>query len=216
MEGKILLIDKPKGITSFDVIRKLRQKLNIRKMGHAGTLDPFATGLLIVAIGSATKKLTEFLKLPKTYETEILFGIQTDTGDITGKILKDENVSLDIEKVKEVLKDVVGILALSVPAYSAIKVSGEPLYKKARAGEVFETPVKNMEIRRVVFVDLYKEDDKAVLKALFDVGSGTYIRSLAEEIGKRLGVPATVRELRRTQIGDMNIEQAERIDSIQA
>src|SRR3989344_3968101 len=119
----ILLVDKPQGITSFDCIRILRRKLGVRKMGHAGTLDPMATGLMIIGVGEGTKKLQDFLKLDKTYEAEILLGVSTDTGDITGKILKKVgmmNYELREEGIKEILRGMVGKLQLPVPAYSAI------------------------------------------------------------------------------------------------
>ena len=151
----ILLIDKPSGITSFDCIRILRKKLGIRKMGHAGTLDPMATGLMIIGVGDGTKKLQEFLKLDKTYEAEILLGVQTDTGDITGKVLKElgiKNYELSEEKIKKVLQGMVAKLELPVPAYSAIKRGGEALYKKARRGEVVDVPIKTMEIKAVEFL----------------------------------------------------------------
>ena len=118
MNTNILLIDKPKGITSFDCIRILRRKLGVRKMGHAGTLDPMATGLMIISVGEGTKRLQELLKLPKVYEAEILFGIKTDTGDITGKILEESKVSgqmSDVTKLSEVLTGMVGKLELPVP-----------------------------------------------------------------------------------------------------
>lgn len=207
----ILLIDKPKGITSFDVIRALRKKTGIRKMGHAGTLDPNATGLMIIAMEGATKTLTQFLKLPKTYEAEILFGVRTDTGDVEGRVVEEKTVEVSEQAVREALVGMVGTLDLPVPAYSAIKQGGVPLYKKARRGEVVNTPLKAMEVRNVEFLGM-----NGLSRALvrFDVGSGTYIRSLVEEMGKRLGVPATLANLRRTVIGDFKIEDAKELDSM--
>jgi len=204
----ILLVDKPKGVTSFDVIRILRKKLNIRKMGHAGTLDPLASGLMIIGVGDGTKKLKDFIGLPKTYEAEILFGIKTDTGDIMGKTLEETNVnssiyrSIDKNRVQKVLSEMVGVLKLPIPAYSAIKRGGESLYKKARRGEKFVLSVGEMEILSAKFIGI----ENNILKAEFGVSSGTYIRSIAEEIGRRLGVLATLKELRRTRIGDYAIE----------
>jgi len=215
----ILLIDKPSGITSFDCIRILRKKLGIRKMGHAGTLDPMATGLMIIGVGDGTKKLQEFLKLDKTYEAEILLGVQTDTGDITGKVLKElgiKNYELSEEKIKKVLQGMVAKLELPVPAYSAIKRGGEALYKKARRGEVVDVPIKTMEIKAVEFLRSGKAqpcgrkvEPYPTVSARFSVTSGTYIRSLAEEFGRRLGVPATLAALRRTRIGEFKIEDAQ-------
>src|SRR3989338_7181756 len=236
----ILLIDKPAGITSFDCIRILRKKLGIRKMGHAGTLDPMATGLMIIGVGEGTKKLQDFLKLDKIYEAEILLGIRTDTGDVTGKIMKElgsMNYELSEEEIKKTLEEMVGKLELPVPAYSAVKRGGEPLYRKARRGEVFESPIKTMEVidckllairhprdilchshengnSDITALDsLFQGNDKqgVVVKARFTVASGTYIRSLAEEFGRRLGIPATLAGLRRTKIGDFRVENAEEL-----
>lgn len=209
---EILLIDKPSGITSFDVIRQLRKKLGIRKMGHAGTLDPLASGLMIIGVGEGTKKLNDYLKLPKVYVAEILFGMRTDTGDITGEISEEKEIdSLDPQRVSDALGSMVGELQLPVPAYSAIKQGGEALYKKARRGENVEPPIKTMKVISVDFFDISKESGNWVVTARFFVNSGTYIRSLVEELGKRLGYPATLRALRRTQIGNFKIENAEKL-----
>ena len=221
----IILIDKPKGITSFDCIRILRKELGFRKMGHAGTLDPMATGLLIIGVGEGTKKLHEFLRLPKTYEAEILLGIKTDTGDVTGKILKEVRIKkyeLSEEEIEKTLHAMIGSLTLPVPAYSAVKRGGEALYKKARRGEKVNVPIKTMEVTNCRLLAIchpresgdpvldshFHGNDKIVVGVRFDVGSGTYIRSLAEELGRRLNVPATLAGLRRTRIGEFRVEEA--------
>ncbi|MBM3257109.1 MAG: tRNA pseudouridine(55) synthase TruB [Candidatus Liptonbacteria bacterium] len=217
----ILLIDKPSGITSFDVIRRLRRKFRenghsapFPKMGHAGTLDPLATGLMIVAVGEGTKKLQEYLKLPKVYEAEVMLGMRTDTGDREGKVLEKLLIT-NFEFLKEssegVLKSMVGKIMLPVPKYSAIKVGGKRLYAKARQREEFTPPEKEMEVIRITFQGICQEGEGVVLKFETEVASGTYIRSLAEEIGKRVGVPATLWSLRRTQIGTFRVENAEKI-----
>jgi len=209
MNNDLLLIDKPKGITSFDVIRKLRKKLNIRKMGHAGTLDPLATGLLLVGVETGTKKLKDLIGLPKTYETEILVGKSTTTGDMEGEIVESKEVeSLKSEEVEKVLEGMIGILSLPVPIYSAIKKEGKPLYKYARKGEEVEVPIKKMEIRAIKLLDVLCTEMECVLSVEMDVGSGTYVRSVAEEVGRRLGYPATVKELRRTIIGEFEVKDA--------
>ena len=202
---EILLVDKPKGMTSFDVIRALRKKFGIEKMGHAGTLDPMATGLMIVGVGTGTKRMEEFLKLPKVYEAEIKLGVRTDTGDITGAVVEVKSISqISEEKVCTALAGMVGELSLPVPAYSAIKKQGKPLYKYAREGETVELPIKPMSVSAVSsssYID-------GVLTATFSVGSGTYIRSLAEEIGRRLGTVATLQNLRRISIGSFDVKNA--------
>ena len=218
----ILLIDKPAGITSFDVIRKLRRKLGVQKLGHAGTRDPMATGLLMVGVGEGTKKLQEYLKLSKVYEAEVLLGVRTDTGDREGKILErleGEKVRrLKEGEIQKVLELLVRKIVLPVPRYSAIKVGGKRLYAMARKGEEFEPPKKEMEVVRLVFRGIKNEESGIrgegigiVVKFEVEVTSGTYIRSLAEEIGRRLGVPSTLWSLRRTRIGEFTIENAHKL-----
>lgn len=217
-EKEILCIDKPKGITSFDVIRLLRKKLNIKKIGHAGTLDPLATGLMVIGVGQGTKKLTEYIKLPKEYIAEVLIGEKRSTGDMEGKILEEVVVTdLDEDSVREELHNMVGILRLPVSAYSAIKKGGIPMYKRARKAEknggiVENVPIRDMEVTQTELLSISRKKDRVVLEIRFVVGSGTYIRSLGEELGKRLGYPATLQNLRRTQVGDFRIENAETIE----
>lgn len=210
----ILLVDKPAGITSFDVIRILRKKLGIRKMGHAGTLDPRATGLMIIGVGPGTKKLHELTKLDKTYKVEVLLGKQTTTGDLDGEVIKEMYVSdMSLENIIEAADKLIGTLTLPVPAYSAIKQQGKPLYKKAREGEEIDLPVREMRVYDARVHDVACEDGKCVVMMDMDVASGVYVRSVAEELGRALGVPATVRSLRRTQIGEFSVEDAESIDA---
>ena len=209
----ILLIDKPKGITSFDVIRRLRKKLGIQKMGHAGTLDPLASGLMIVGVGEGTKKLGEYLKLPKIYDAEVFVGERRSTGDTEGEVLEKVSVAgLNLDHVREVLRGMVGILELQVPAYSAVKVGGRRLYAEARKGVHIEPPMRAMELRNATLHSIEKEGDGYVLDVCFSVASGVYIRSLAEEFGRRLGYPATLKNLRRTQIGEFRIEDAQKLE----
>jgi len=207
--NKIILIDKPKSITSFDVIRILRKQSGIKKMGHSGTLDPNATGLMIVGVGKATKELTKLIGLPKVYEAEILLGKKTDSGDITGKTLKEELVkTIDDKKLKKILKEMVGDLKLPIPIYSAKKISGRPLYKYAREGLEIEPQEKIMKIYWIELKDHFAEENHYIIRLELKVKSGTYIRSIAEEIGKKLGFPATLKELRRTKIGEFNLKDA--------
>lgn len=209
---EILLIDKPSGITSYDAIRVLKRRFRGVKIGHAGTLDPNATGLMIIGLGAGTKKLTEFLKLPKSYEAGILFGVQTDTGDKDGKIIREIDASsLTEEILNEALKKIIGTHSFAVPKYSAIKVEGKRLYARARKGEDFIPPLKEMTTYAAKIKEIKRIGKHALADVSFDVGSGTYIRSLAEEIGKLLDFPATLETLRRTRIGDFSIEDAEKI-----
>lgn len=211
---EILLIDKPAGITSMDVIRQLRKKLNIRKIGHAGTLDPLATGLMLVGVGSGTKKLTELVKLDKEYIAEVRIGESRSTGDLEGEVLEEKSATEVSESlVREVLENMLGTLTLQVSAYSAIKVGGVPMYKRARKAEqtgevVKEVPMREMEVKEAELID-FTGGDRAVATVKFHVGSGTYIRSLAEELGRRLGYPATIQNLRRTKVGKFDVKDAE-------
>lgn len=210
----ILLIDKPKGITSFDVIRRLRRELGIKKMGHGGTLDPLATGLMIIGLEKGTKKLNEYLKLPKEYIAEIRLGERRSTGDLEGTVIESREVKeLDGVIIQDVIEGMIGTQTLPVSAYSAIKKDGVPLYKRARKaeakGEVIEdVPMREMEVSETELLNIEYVDSFCVLRVRFYVGSGTYIRSLAEEVGKRLGYPATLQNLRRTKIGEFDIQDA--------
>ncbi len=213
----IVLIDKPKGITSFDVIRRLRKELGIRKMGHGGTLDPLATGLMIIGIEKGTKKLATYIKLPKEYVAEIRVGEKRTTGDLEGEIIEEMEVtSLDEDRVKKILTTMLGTLALPVSAYSAIKKDGVPMYKRARKAEetgevVDDIPIRTMQVFESELQSISCAENRCVLTVRFYVGSGTYIRSLGEELGKRLGYPATLQNLRRTKIGEFDIKDAREI-----
>ena len=212
--NKILLIDKPKGITSFDVIRILRRKYKIRKMGHSGTLDPLATGLMIIGVEEGTKALKDLIGLNKEYQASVLLGQQTSTGDMEGEIIKSKKINkVNIKEVEETLKEITGKILLPVPVYSAIKVKGQPLYKIARKKgyKSITPPKKEMEIFWIKIKNHHKEGDYYILNLEMKVKSGTYVRSIAEEIGRRLKVPATIKELRRTTIGKFKIKNAIKI-----
>lgn len=223
----ILLIDKPARITSFDVIRQLRRRTGIKKMGHAGTLDPLATGLMIIGVGAGTKKLSELVKLDKEYLAEIRVGESRSTGDLEGEVIVVNPVTADsvsIEQLTTTLLSMMGTLTLAVSAYSAIKVDGVPMYKRARAAQKLGETVADNEIpvrQMVVSVAEYishkytgtADDARLIVSVRFLVGSGTYIRSLAEEFGRRLSYPATLQLLRRTQIGEYRIEDSRTIES---
>ncbi|MCB9811780.1 tRNA pseudouridine(55) synthase TruB [Candidatus Nomurabacteria bacterium] len=226
---ELLLIDKPKGITSFDVIRRLRKEYSethegarAPKMGHAGTLDPLASGLMLIGFGSGTKKLHELIKLDKEYVADILVGERRSTGDMEGEVLEEKSVEehFSDEQLSSVLASMVGTLTLPVSAYSAIKKDGVPMYKRARAAEkkgelIEDVPVRNMTVHEAELLNndvstIYRTNGqkKLLIKVRFKVESGTYIRSLAEEFGKRLGYPATIKELRRTKVGEFRVEDA--------
>jgi tRNA pseudouridine55 synthase len=224
----ILLIDKQKGISSFGVIRDVRRKIGIKKIGHAGTLDPLATGLMILGVGSGTKKLTSLIKLDKEYIASVLIGESRTTGDLEGSIIQSvETVALDPAAILVAVSSLVGIITLPVSAYSAIKRDGVPMYKRARAAErtgeiVTDVPVRDMKVLRakvdnieVIFSDITSKNiSRLVITVTFEVGSGTYIRSLAEELGRRLGYPATLCNLRRTKVGEFDIKDAKKVEDL--
>ena len=215
MQQNIILVDKPSGITSFDVIRRLRKEIGVWKMGHAGTLDPLASGLMIIGVGEGTKTLTELVKLPKVYVAEILLGVRTNSGDTQGEVLERVAVAMPArEQIEKVLGEIVGegTLHLAVPIFSAIKRNGKKLYELAREGKTAEDiqpPVKEMKVTSTAFVSLAA--DRPAFTVELAVSSGTYVRSLAEEIGRRLGMPATMSALRRTKVGDFRVEDARKV-----
>jgi len=216
---EILLIDKPKGITSFDVIRQLRRKTGVRKFGHAGTLDPLASGLMLIGVEKGTKLLAGLVGLDKEYEAEILLGEQRSTGDQEGIITAEREYEGNLAEndIKKVLSSLLGEKELPVSAYSAIKKGGVPMYKRARAAEakgelVEDVPSRPMKILVAELLStaeiIWTGKKRLSLQVRFSVGSGTYIRSLAEEIGEQLNYPATLKELRRTKIGEYKVENA--------
>ncbi len=221
---EILLIDKPAGITSFDVIRQLRKKTGIKKFGHAGTLDPMATGLMIIGVEGGTKKLTEFIKLDKEYEAEIRIGEQRTTGDLDGEILNSvPSVILDEADIEAAVRELVGTQTLPVSAYSAIKKDGKPMYERAREAQkigelVQDVPFRDMVVHEAEYHGISElelpEGHRVIVKVRFAVGSGTYIRSLAEALGRRLGYPATLQSLRRTRVGSFLLKDAKTLSQL--
>ncbi len=219
----LLLIDKPKGISSFTVIRVLRRKTGIRKFGHAGTLDPLASGLMLIGVEKGTKLLADLVGLDKTYVAKILIGEKRSTGDMEGEILDEKEYQNDIskEEVENALTSLIGEIELPVSAYSAIKKDGVPMYKRARAAErvgefVADIPLRKMKVYSAKLLDVKEvsQDGKKRLELEVDffVGSGTYIRSLAEEIGRKLNYPAVMSDLCRTSIGEYRIAEAFLLD----
>ncbi|MCD6085531.1 tRNA pseudouridine(55) synthase TruB [bacterium] len=202
-----LFIDKPKGISSFDVIKYLRKITQIKKIGHAGTLDPFASGLLIVGIGKeATKLLENFLKKEKIYLAEIEIGKITETYDTEGKIIfEDQNLNpISLKEIKKTLSLFVGELYQVPPKFSAKKINGKRAYEFARAGKKIKLSPQKVKIFYVKILK-YKWP---ILKIETKVSSGCYIRSLAYDIGQKLRRGAYLKNLKRIQIGKINLKEA--------
>ena len=194
----ILLIDKPSGITSSGCVYRLRKLLKNKKIGHCGTLDPLASGLLPICIGEATKFSSYISEQRKEYRVKILLGIETDSGDITGKKISEVNFNVPLKDIKNVLDKSKGMQTQLPPMYSALKFKGRPLYSWIRKGIYLKREKRRISINRI---DLISRDSANIFTLLVSCSKGTYIRSLTESIGKKLGTKATVLELRRTKIG---------------
>ena len=207
----ILIVDKPQEWTSFDVLAKLRGVLGTRKLGHSGTLDPMATGVLAVFIGRATAAADRQLDHDKTYEATIRLGLRTDTGDITGTALETASVTVGETAFKVILPKFLGEQMQLPPMYSAVKINGQPLYKAARKGETVERTPRPITVHELEYLGSPAPGDYRVRVAC---SKGTYIRVLAEDIGTALGVPATLAALRRTKAGVFREEQSHTLPEI--
>lgn len=202
--ARVILVDKPAGWTSFDVVRKLRPLLG-RRVGHAGTLDPFATGLLIVLAGQATRASRLFMDMPKEYRMTVQFGAASSTHDPTGVINATEGRT-DAKEVAAALQGFVGEYLQRIPLTSAVKVNGEPLYRRAHRGEEMETPERTVTIYSADLLGFNEEAQQA--EVLVRSSKGTYIRTLAHDMGCRLGVGAYAASLRRTRVGTLSVTDA--------
>ncbi len=201
----ILLVDKQFGETSYDVVRKTKRALSIKKVGHAGTLDPFATGLLIILIGQGTKLSSFIMKKQKVYLVRIRLGMETDTLDPTGRAIKFEDVPhLELPDVERVARDFVGELEQVPPAYSAIKIKGRKAYEIAREGKTVPLKSRKVMIYNMVVLDM----NLPFIDLKVACSSGTYIRSLASDFGKRLGTCAYAASLRRIQSGIFSVDHS--------
>ena len=208
--GKVLLIDKPLHWTSFDVVRKIRNSIRIKKVGHAGTLDPLATGLLIVCTGKFTKRINEFMKAGKIYTGTITLGATTPTYDLESEPENHLPVSdLTKEQLQSTANTFTGDIEQIPPIYSAIKKDGEAMYKLARRGEEVDMQA------RPIHIESFKITEVNLPVVSFEVacGTGTYIRSLAHDFGAALGCGGHLSELRRTQIGEEKVDDAFTMDS---
>ncbi|AVR95722.1 tRNA pseudouridine(55) synthase TruB [Pseudoduganella armeniaca] len=199
----VLLLDKPVGLSSNDALIKAKRILNAKKAGHTGTLDPFATGLLPLCFGEATKFSQDLLEADKTYVTTVHLGVRTDTGDTEGQVLETLPVDVTIEQIEAVLARFRGPIAQVPPMYSALKRDGKPLYEYARAGVVLEREARNVTIHQL---ELLKYE-APFLQLEVTCSKGTYIRVLGEDIGAALGCGAHLNALRRIGVGALRAEQ---------
>ena len=207
--GQIVNIDKPEGWTSFDVVKKLRNTTGVKKVGHAGTLDPFATGVLLVCFGKATKSVNDLMELEKEYTGTLEFGVETDSHDIAGKILNTSPVpKITQENFDQNLQHYHGTILQRPPIFSALKQNGQRLYKLARAGKIVETKSRPVTIYsiEIVKMSLPEVDIKVACSR------GTYIRALARDIGNDYGCGAYLKSLRRHRIGSHLAKESLQID----
>jgi len=210
-KGCVILVDKPASWTSFDVVNKVRRLTKAKRVGHSGTLDPFATGLLIICTGKATKSVTVFQDQPKTYETVFEFGKETDTLDIDGELTRVSDRLPTESEIVSALANFRGTVEQVPPAYSALKIGGTPSYRLARKGKATPLAPRNVQIFSFEMIDFATGWARFVITC----SKGTYVRSLARDLGKLLGSAAFVRELRRKAIGDVDVSTALTIEDVQ-
>ena len=203
MDG-IINVRKEKGFTSFDVVAKLRGILKMKKIGHTGTLDPDAEGVLPVCIGKATRVCDLLTDKDKVYETVMLLGKETDTQDMTGTILKESKVNLSIEEVKQCIESFVGEYAQIPPMYSALKVNGKKLYELAREGKTVERKPRPVHFYEIEILDI----SFPLVRFRVTCSKGTYIRTLCHDIGEKLGCGAAMESLLRTKVGRFTLDDA--------
>jgi len=213
MDG-IILIDKPQKKTSHQVVQTIKKKLKVQKVGHAGTLDPLATGLLIILINKATKLSNFFLNKDKTYEVVGQLFIETDTGDITGQITKKEkNKHIELTQIHQAISSFNNTAYWQKPPlYSAIKLKGKKLYQYARQGLKIEVPARLVKINYLKLLSYSPQ--QGTLKLLINCSKGTYIRSLMEDIAEKLETIATVSQLRRISSGNFNLQEAISLEEV--
>lgn len=200
----LILINKPEGKTSFQIVTELRKKTGIKKIGHSGTLDKAACGLLVLCIGKTTKLLNYLIGLPKRYYCEVTFGIQTDTDDKNGEIINRYDGVIEFDTIKKLIPEFSGIIQQTPPNYSAIHVNGKRAYQLALRDKEIDLKKREVEIKSLNIIDF----DGKVLKIEIECSSGTYIRSLARDLGLISGYLAYVSHLRRDSVGDFSLDDA--------
>lgn len=215
MKDGILVINKPKNMTSREVVNTACKKLNTRHIGHTGTLDPIATGVLVLGVNEGCKVIDLLTQEDKIYEAKVLVGVETDTLDITGNILNEYNIeNLTGNDIEKALSKYRGKYNQEVPKYSAIHVNGKRLYEYARNNIEVELPKREVEVFDLVLKSFEKSDNRYTFSIISHVSKGTYIRSLIRDIGLSLGYPCTMMELTRVKQGSFTIDQAVDLDDI--
>lgn len=208
-------IDKESDCTSRDVVNEIIKKVENKHVGHTGTLDPLATGVLVVCVGRATKLVNILTCENKTYEAEITLGIQTDTYDITGNVLKEEECNFKDNEILDVLNKFKGEYEQEVPIYSAVKINGKKLYEYARNNEKVDLPKRLVRINSIELISSIKKiDNKQIFSIRVSVSKGTYIRSLINDIAHELNTVGVMSSLRRIKLGNVDISECKKIDDI--
>ena len=207
----IVLINKPLEFTSHDVVGKLRRKFNTKRIGHAGTLDPMATGLLVIAVGPATRFLQYLPLEPKVYRAVIRFGVTTDSYDSEGEIVRECPIPHDFAaQIQDVIPTMLGLQEQVPPMFSAIKVQGQPLYKLARQGIELERKSRTIHIERMAIHNI----GESTIEVEIECSGGTYVRTIAYDLGEKLGCGAYLQSLVRTRIGRFSLEDANSLDDV--
>ncbi len=210
IEG-ILLINKPSGMTSHDVVARIRRRFKLRRVGHAGTLDPMATGVLVLLLGASTKLSDKFISFDKAYRATLRLGIKTTTADIMGKVIEEKPYQgIDEIKVEDVFKQFVGDIEQLPPMVSAVKYQGQRLYKLARQGVTVERTPRKVRIDALTILS-WKLPDVEFLMAC---SKGTYVRQLAEDVGDVLGCGACISQIERTKVGPFDIQQCVNLEDV--
>ena len=211
----VLVVDKPKHVTSRDVVDDIIKIFNTKKVGHTGTLDPLATGVLVICVGKATKLVSEFTSTEKEYVAQVTLGIKTDTLDSMGRELFSEDVMKTKEEIIKVLNSFKGSYEQEVPMYSAVKKNGMKLYEYARAGIDVELPKRTVEIKEIELIDdIEYKNNKTMFKFRCIVSKGTYIRSLINDIATKLDTIGIMTNLRRIRQGNFKIEDSIKVEDI--
>ena len=210
MNSGIFLINKDKGLSSNKAIQKIRKRLNIKKIGHFGTLDPLAEGLLICGINRGTKLSERFLNLDKSYFSRIMLGIKTTTDDSEGNIIEEKNIQASEKEILETIKTFVGESKQKPPFFSALKYKGKPLYKYAREGKLVEKEPRDIKIYNILDIAI----ENAFVSFKISCSKGTYIRSIARDLGDKLGCGGHLVELVRLSQGKFELKDAKKVDDI--
>ena len=209
-----MVINKPKGVTSRDIVNEVSKILKTKKIGHTGTLDPIATGVLVLTINKATKLSEIITSEEKVYQAEVILGIKTDTLDITGNILEECNTNYTKEEIVNTLNSFIGTYNQEVPIYSAVKINGKKLYEYARNKEKVTLPKRMVTIKYINLDEINYIDNKTVFKFTCKVSKGTYIRSLINDIATKLNTIGTMKNLVRIEQGNFNIKDSYTLEDI--